>query len=356
MTKRTKTPSYSIVRLSATANNDNWFQQNATDADAKSLPKWAETLSKTVKLSVPVSMLGRGGAGTTADAESVASGDDSDSDDDDFDLPEDAGEQINPYRVRIWGLTTSPGGGVSAVLVSQHSTQQPEKTVKTRVMFGGRPFSLPAAQGDEMDVDGDETEPKKSATSLVWDGLSTEAKMWDWMYGGGPAVPGTIGFQGETAAGDASLKERLLEVRSKQTCVFCQTALQHGDKESVCEGGHVFGKFFLLDCLLALDTNFEEQLLVLQRGLPSLLLVSQGRVQSVGCGALLRRRLLRLPRNTSARRLLLKCLRRFAVVVEGSLWCDRRCRDEPIQKGPGGHNGGWLNGVYLNCHRHLTSL
>ncbi|KAF6823061.1 hypothetical protein CPLU01_11624 [Colletotrichum plurivorum] len=239
MTKRTKAPSYSLVRMSATANNDNWFQQNAIDADFKSLPKWAERLSATVKLSVPVSMLGRGGAGTTGDAESVASGDDSDSDDDDFDLPEDAGEQINPWRVRIWGLTTSPGGGVSAVLISQHSTQQPEKTVKTRVMFGEQPLSLPAAQGDDMDVGGDAGEQKRTK-SPFWDRLSTEAKMWDWMYGSGPAVPGTVGFQGETAAGDVSLKQRLSEVRSKQVCVFCQGPLKHGDKESVCQGGHVF--------------------------------------------------------------------------------------------------------------------
>nr|XP_036581278.1 uncharacterized protein CTRU02_08793 [Colletotrichum truncatum]KAF6789546.1 hypothetical protein CTRU02_08793 [Colletotrichum truncatum] len=236
MSKPTKAPSYSLVRLSATATNDNWFQQNAAEASSDALPKWAETISSTVKLSVPVAMLGRGGTAAVGDAESVAS-DSSDSDDDDFDLPEDAGEQIHPYRVRLWGLTVSPAGGVSAVLMSQHSTQQPEKSIKTRVMFGGQVMASAPSSADQMDVDGDD---RRRERPPFWDHLSTEAKMWDWMYGAGPAVPGTLVSDGDASVRDVSLKENLQEVKVKQRCVFCQTSLRELGKESICEMGHIF--------------------------------------------------------------------------------------------------------------------
>ncbi|KAK1544086.1 hypothetical protein CPAR01_04719 [Colletotrichum paranaense] len=259
LSKQTKAPGYSLIRLSATATNDNWFQQSTADGAASpssdSLPKWAETISSTVKLSVPVTMLGRGGgAGAGAvggDGESVASGDDSDSedDDDDFDLPEDAGEQIHPHRVRMWGMTMTPAGGMSAVLVSQHSTQKPEKTVKTKVMFGGRvghgataALTTAAGEGDEMDVDGADDGGRASRLQY-WQKQSTEAKMWDWMYAGGPAVPGTLwaGTGEEARAGnDDSLKKRFEEVKRKQTCVFCHASLVDEGKESICEKGHIF--------------------------------------------------------------------------------------------------------------------
>ncbi|TEA19464.1 hypothetical protein C8034_v009694 [Colletotrichum sidae] len=237
MTKRTKAPSYSLVRLSATSLNNNWFQQNAANTVLDELPKWAETISSTVKLSVPVSMLGRGGGAIAADdAESAASDDDDSDDDDDFDLPEDAGEQINPYRVRIMGMTESPAGAVSAVLVSQHSTQRPEKSVKTRVLFGGKELLAPTS-GDAMDVDG--AKSGRSERSPFWDRLSTEAKMWDWMYGAGADVPGTLGSEVELSV-DNSTKERFAEVRKEQRCVFCETELEHQGRESVCRMGHTF--------------------------------------------------------------------------------------------------------------------
>ncbi|KAL2875417.1 hypothetical protein SGCOL_009325 [Colletotrichum sp. CLE4] len=257
LSKQTKAPGYSLIRLSATATNDNWFQQSTADGAASptpdSLPKWAETISSTVNLSVPVTMLGRGGGGAGAvggDGESVASGDDSDSedDDDDFDLPEDAGEQIHPHRVRMWGMTMTPAGGMSAVLVSQHSTQKPEKTVKTKVMFGGRVGSggtaaaVTAGTGDEMDVDGGD-DGGRASRLRYWEKQSTEAKMWDWMYAGGPAVPGTLwgGTGDEARAGDDdSLRKRFEEVKGKQTCVFCHASLIDEGKESICEKGHIF--------------------------------------------------------------------------------------------------------------------
>ncbi|KAK2018067.1 hypothetical protein LZ32DRAFT_613972 [Colletotrichum eremochloae] len=257
MSKQSKAPAYSLVRLSATATNDNWFQQSAGDPSSSSaaaaaaveaLPQWAATISSAVKLSVPVAMLGRGaGPALAGDAESVASGEDSDSDDDDFDLPEDAGEQIHPHRVRMWGMAMSPAGGMSAVIVSQHSTQKQEKSVKTKVMFGWRsgtvasppPPTTTTTTGDEMDVDtsGRASEAKDLG---FWARQSTEAKMWDWMYGGGPAVPGTLGFGEGAGPGDLSMRKRFEGVKQKQRCVFCQTPLQDEGKESVCERGHIF--------------------------------------------------------------------------------------------------------------------
>ncbi|OHE92860.1 hypothetical protein CORC01_11866 [Colletotrichum orchidophilum] len=261
LSKQTKAPGYSLIRLSATATNDNWFQQSTGDGSSspapESLPKWAEIVSSTVKLSVPAAMLGRGGVvGGAAvgggDGESVASGDDDDSeddDDDDFDLPEDAGEQIHPHRVRMWGMTMTPAGGMSAVLVSQHSTQKPEKTVKTKVMFGGRvggdgaatlaSLAAAAGDGDGMDVDGGD-DGGRASRLRYWERQSTEAKMWDWMYAGGPAVPGTLDTGDEARAGDVSLRKRFEEVKRKQTCVFCHASLVDEGKESICERGHIF--------------------------------------------------------------------------------------------------------------------
>ncbi|KAK1998966.1 hypothetical protein LX36DRAFT_656031 [Colletotrichum falcatum] len=246
LSKQSKAPAYSLVRLSATATNDNWFQQSAGDPASptavEALPQWASTISSTVRLSVPVAMLGRGaGAALAGDAESVASGEDDDSDDDDdFDLPEDAGEQIHPHRVRMWGMAMSPAGGMSAVLVSQHSTQKPEKSVKTKVLFGGRSgdVALPPT-GDEMDVDAGESTGRGTDRGF-WARQSTEAKMWDWMYAGGPAVPGTLGFGDGAGAGDSPMRKRLEGVKKKQRCVFCQTTLEDEGKESVCENGHIF--------------------------------------------------------------------------------------------------------------------
>ncbi|KZL65927.1 GPI-anchor transamidase precursor [Colletotrichum tofieldiae] len=243
--KQREAPTYSLIRLSATATNDNWFQQSTGDPSSPSvveaLPKWAEAISSTVKLSVPVAMLSRGVGAVGGDAESVASGEDSDSDDDDFDLPEDAGEQIHPHRVRMWGMTMSPAGGMSAVLVSQHSTQKPEKSVKTKVMFGGRSGAVAALPplGDEMEVDVDEN-AGGGRNEGFWARQSTEAKMWDWMYAGGPAVPGTLGSGEGARAGDVLLRKRFEEVKNKQRCVFCQTTLTDEGKESICEKGHTF--------------------------------------------------------------------------------------------------------------------
>ncbi|KAK1988440.1 hypothetical protein LZ30DRAFT_578098 [Colletotrichum cereale] len=244
MSEQSRAPAYSLVRLSATATNDNWFQQSAdgpSSSAVEALPQWAATISSTVKLSVPVAMLGRGAGPAAGDGESVASGDDDDSDDDDdFDLPEDAGEQIHPHRVRMWGMAMSPAGGMSAVLVSQHSTQKPEKTVKTKVMFGGRSGAVASPPAsDEMDVDADESADKARDWGF-WARQSTEAKMWDWMYAGGPAVPGTMGFGEGAGAEDASMRKRFEEVKQRQRCVFCQTPLEDEGKESICEQGHIF--------------------------------------------------------------------------------------------------------------------
>ncbi|OHW94764.1 GPI-anchor transamidase precursor [Colletotrichum incanum] len=245
LSKQSKAPTYSLIRLSATATNDNWFQQSTGDPSSPSvieaLPKWAEAISSTVKLSVPVAMLSRGVGAVGGDAESVASVEDSDSDDDDFDLPEDAGEQIHPHRVRMWGMAMSPAGGMSAVLVSQHSTQKPEKSVKTKVMFGGRSSAVATLPplGDEMEVDVDAS-AGGGRNEGFWARQSTEAKMWDWMYAGGPAVPGTLGSGEGARAGDVSLRKRFEEVKTKQRCVFCQTSLKDEGKETFCEKGHIF--------------------------------------------------------------------------------------------------------------------
>jgi len=160
--------------------------------------------------------------------EGIGSDAGSSTDEDDQGLPEEAGNQVHPYRVRIWGLAASPGGGSTAVLISKHSTVHPSRACRTQVMFG---WSLP-----------------KDTPDAVMDGrLSTEAQVWERMYGGGPPVPGV----GSIESGGANLarseeSERLHEhfegAASKQTCAYCEGLLRRDGDRAVCDNGHVFGK------------------------------------------------------------------------------------------------------------------
>ncbi|CRK09923.1 hypothetical protein BN1723_009093 [Verticillium longisporum] len=228
---RTPAPVFSLVRLVASATNDNWYQTTApapSDSaleDQVTVPQWASTIDDIISLSVPVAM-----ATQNADSDSEVGGPESDSDDD-FEMPTDAGEQVNPWRIRIWGLAASPGGGMHAAMVSQQSALGPEPKVKSKIFWGFKPRLAavvePASEGQD--------EPSGAAQ------MTTEGKMWEWMYGGGPPVRGAVGWEAEyRPKGDEALREQLRSVLEAQVCGFCKAGLRDAGRYTVCDNGHTF--------------------------------------------------------------------------------------------------------------------
>lgn len=214
---RVAVPHYSLVRLSATASNQDWYQTNLPETGSNP-PQWAGKIRKlTTRLISRMSAL---------------EGLDSDSDDSEDELMEEDESklQVPQSRFRIWGMATSPGGGSTVVLVSQYSTLHPERRAISKLIFGWR-------DGPENQ---DETQ-SQAATPL--EDLSTEGQLWEWMYGGGAEVPGTT-VQSKMSAEvrESPLRRQFREVIAHQRCVFCDSTLQTEGYEVKCENGHSFGK------------------------------------------------------------------------------------------------------------------
>ncbi|TGJ79919.1 hypothetical protein E0Z10_g8837 [Xylaria hypoxylon] len=243
----TSAPSYTLVRLSATHDNPAWHQTNLIlppnpeDAmhgnnNSSGSLRWATEISQIIEHQLPRALAHRQGnaaakgRGEAADFDSDDEEDELDSDmdsDDDFDDEEnddamkanffgirgvDTEDQVHLHRVRIWGLTASPAGGTSAVFISQHSNLEIERDtfagLKCRVLFGAHPCT-----GEiEHQIEKEKT-------------LSTEAKAWEWMYGGGPAVPG-FSFPARAPRDDhAALRDQFGIIARRQLCVFCERPL-----------------------------------------------------------------------------------------------------------------------------------
>lgn len=211
-------PRYSLVRISATPTNQDWFQTTLPEEEAP-LPQWAEDISQRISRSVPRTMALKG-----VDRES----DDEESEDEEMGGVEVDATYVHPHRYRFWGLAASPAGGSTAVLYSRHSTQHPEKKGTSQLFFGW----YVAEESGANDA------PK--TTTL--DHLSTEGKVWEWMYGNGQQVPGTQP-QSAPVLMHSPLKEQLKPILQKLRCVFCDAELQNSEMETICSKGHSFGKF-----------------------------------------------------------------------------------------------------------------
>ncbi|KAI1382692.1 uncharacterized protein F4822DRAFT_423248 [Hypoxylon trugodes] len=240
----TTTPSYSLVRLSATHENDGWYQTNLplppNPEDGTVGPRWATEINQIVEHQLPRVMAYR----PDLDTSSIGSEEGLDEDEEmDFELAEeseydpeenfaglDTEDQVHINRVRIWGMTASPGGGVTAAFASQYNaTSYGRDTyagVKCRVLFG------------KLDRGGDQSE--ETGFSLVMKKLSTEARMWEWMYGGGPPITGINTLIMEENEEQSALKDHFALVRRKQVCSFCDLPLKPVGKSSRCSNGHLF--------------------------------------------------------------------------------------------------------------------
>jgi hypothetical protein len=83
--------------------------------------------------------------------------------------------------------------------------------------------------------------------------LTTEGRVWEWMYGGGPNV---VELASNTAAMDPSLSYRsdlgnlFQDVKANQKCVFCDEKLHNDDYEARCVNNHSFGESQFFACHL----------------------------------------------------------------------------------------------------------
>ncbi|KAI0448349.1 hypothetical protein F5B21DRAFT_518970 [Xylaria acuta] len=260
----TATPSYTLVRLSATHDNPAWHQTNLVlppnsepddddddDDDPTSL-QWATEISQIIEHQLPRALAHRQGGNAEKGRRDTGFESDADDDDEsdeledysdsDFDSEDDGSskvafpgifrdvdteDQVHLHRVRIWGLTASPGGGTSAVLVSLHSNFELERDtfagLNCRVLFGTTP---------RVDL-GDYIPP---GTEI----LSTEANAWEWMYGAGLPVPGYSAPPVPRRDKSFAMRDRFRPIASSMRCVFCESPLGSGNTSTWCVNGHSF--------------------------------------------------------------------------------------------------------------------
>lgn len=205
-------PLYSAVRASATATNDDWYETNIPPTVQRPVPQWVQQIRQSTQRLVP---------------RDDAVGDPSPSSESDTDdeFQEEAGKstiKVHPWRFRFWGLASSPGDGSTVALVSKHSAQLPSRRGLSKLVFGSHPTTQQGAAEDQAP------------------GLSTEGRMWEWMYGGGGHVPGAT-----TAADNIDLNPLLRNfftgAGAKQKCAFCDGELQNDGTEARCPDNHTFG-------------------------------------------------------------------------------------------------------------------
>ncbi|RFN53520.1 hypothetical protein FIE12Z_2128 [Fusarium flagelliforme] len=207
-------PHYSIVRLSATARNQDWFQTNLSTEEA-AVPKWAARIRRQTTRLVPRA--------------AALEGIDSDSEDSEDDLMEEDTSQLQvpEARYRIWGLAHSPGGGTTAVLVSRYNTLHPERRALCKLMFSRR----------------DEERDEAAGTVSSVRQLTTEGQVWEWMYGNGPEVLGTTPTSKiAPELHNTPLREQFKDTAAQQRCVFCDAALHLEEDEAKCDNGHLFAR------------------------------------------------------------------------------------------------------------------
>ncbi|KAK4134023.1 hypothetical protein BT67DRAFT_496799 [Trichocladium antarcticum] len=270
----TPTPLYTLIRMSATATTDDWYETNVpppSDPAADSEPQWVRSVAQKLDVQVPVDMYRTRGYDDDSDSDGGSSGSDQDMDDFDSVADEDSvnGDednpvtlevpQIHPHRFRLHGLTLSPGGGVAAVLASNHSTQHPERggwhTIRSNILFGHKPrrrrrleqqqHSRPVhpeynqlIDPEVMDMDMDMAMPSHPDDTHHTN-LTTEAKLFEHLYGGGPEVPGV---HYPTTTLTTELLSLFAPVVATQKCDLCgsQMNIRNGPL-SGCEKGHFFG-------------------------------------------------------------------------------------------------------------------
>ncbi|KAG6054616.1 hypothetical protein E4U17_003644 [Claviceps sp. LM77 group G4] len=231
-------PLYSLIRLSATPTNQDWYQTNLPSEEK--LPQWAQRVHRAISRQVSrVEALGG------IDSESDT---DSEFDEPEVDMsmmPEEETptlSKVHPHRFRLWGMAASPGDGCVATLVSKHVTQHADRRPRARILFSwptqedlaAAAAATTAAAATEM------TALSASETSPITS-LTTEGMVWESMYGNIREVPSWLSKTTESCFWrDTPLRRQFMAVIPKQTCVFCDARLVSFGNESICERGHSF--------------------------------------------------------------------------------------------------------------------
>ncbi|KAH8900272.1 hypothetical protein GQ53DRAFT_776930 [Thozetella sp. PMI_491] len=218
LTKNTAMPTYTLVRGSATHTNDDWFETNApmpeNPAATRPLPRWVTDLRRKLGKADTIDVLPQMFAKTSVEQDAQDDDKDDDDDDDEEDDEDDdaaadlpgKSEGAHAQRFRFYGLASSAGGGMSAALVMAQRTKGFERdnwhSRRSSLLFD----SKPEAQRPRSEKDGRTArqEPQPFTRSLT-----TEGRMIEYMYGGGPGVPGvTIHDGADPGPEDAAAKQR----------------------------------------------------------------------------------------------------------------------------------------------------
>lgn len=142
--------------------------------------------------------------------------------------------------MRIWGLARSPGGGSTAILATPLLTQRPMRGAwaahRSRVLFGwrtrvGEPDVADGSSSTNTTItnNNDDDHHKTSSTSnaaatRTINDLTTEARLWEWMYGGAPGIPGlTPRLEPESL--EAARRQPAAAPQAQQQLAQDQTAL-----------------------------------------------------------------------------------------------------------------------------------
>lgn len=215
-------PLYTLVRSSATSFNQDWYQTNVPDSLGQ-LPPWVERITKQTTRLIP----------REAAPETLLDDSDEDEDDNVDDLYEDfeSKPDLHPYRYRFWGLVSSPGDGSTAALVSQYSNYYPHRRGFCKLLFGSK---SPRKSEEQAEEQAEQETPQGE--------LTTEGKLWEWMYGGGAQVPGvTTSTSVDPSLYRASPQDSFFrDLRENQSCVFCDSRLQIDGGEARCSNNHTF--------------------------------------------------------------------------------------------------------------------
>lgn len=217
-------PFYTAVRLSATSSNHDWWESTLPRRpNGGEEPQWVAEIRDKVNITMPFVQTGRiirdtdsqnGEDGTIKeedggeDDKAAAAADDDDDDDSvdsqaSWDPHLNDGPEVRTWHMRLWGIAISPGGGATAVLATAQAAVRPERASwasrRSRVLFECKESNASRKKPEEpnpdaMEVDqhngdvGEEEQGQESTLNVQ--GLSVEARLWEWMYGGGPGIVG----------------------------------------------------------------------------------------------------------------------------------------------------------------------
>lgn len=296
-------PSYTAVRLSATAINANWWESNLPQRrNHKEKPQWATEIQKRITAEIPLDQAdtqGDGGSesgddGVEREMELDKTNNEEQSEDEEEEIHDHSfhedirmgidtyaiNPKVHPWRMLLWGIAISPGGGSTAVLTSSQNTQKPERGTwnhyHNQVLFEfsnqrGKPHHASTGEEATAGYEKDAHDGAAEDNPADVEGLSTEARLWEWLYGGGPGVPALTYYASQpptTTTGphnariaaqqtkDAMQAARRDEIRAlftslvaRQSCKICADGCtkllrdpgeERQQLDCACEQGHRF--------------------------------------------------------------------------------------------------------------------